>query len=76
MLSQLYELVVGYYTHISSVESDGYYVVSALAFFLPQDRRIVDNFWKYVEYGLQKITQNDIFKATISCICDFAATYK
>jgi len=58
------------------VESDGYYVVSALAFFFPQDRRIVDNFWPYIEKGLQKTANYDIFKATISCICDFSATYK
>lgn len=47
-LSKLYELVVGYYKQISNVEADGFYVVSALAYFFPQDRRIVDDFWPYV----------------------------
>jgi hypothetical protein len=51
-------------------------VVSALTFFIPQDTRIVDDFWKYVEFGLKKTNQSDVFKAVISCICDFAATYK
>jgi hypothetical protein len=47
-LSQLYDLVVNYYKQLNNVEGDGYYVVSALAYFLPHDRRIVDDFWKYL----------------------------
>jgi hypothetical protein len=47
-LSKLYELVVNYYSQIGNVEGDGYYVVSALTYFFPHDRRIVDDFWKYI----------------------------
>jgi hypothetical protein len=75
-MSKLYELVINYYSEIKNVEGDGYYVVSALAFFIPHDRRIVDDFWKYIEFGLKKTNQSEVFKATISCICDFASTYR
>lgn len=75
-LSKLYELVVNYYAKIGNVDGDGYYVVSALAFFYPKDRRIVDDFWKYIDFGLKKVNQAEIFKAVISCICDFATIYR
>jgi hypothetical protein len=75
-LSSLYNLVVEHYKRIGDVDSDGYYLVSSLAFFIPNDRRLIDDFWKYIEYGLKKVNQDDIFKATISCICDFATTYR
>ncbi len=47
-MSKLYDLVISYFKQINNVEGDGFYVVSALAFFLPNDRRIVDDFWKYI----------------------------
>lgn len=75
-LSNLYDLVVNYYKQINDVEGDGYYVVSALAFFIPTDKRLVDDFWKFIEYGLKKTNQEDIFRSTISCICDFASIYR
>jgi hypothetical protein len=56
-LSRLYELVINYYSQKGNVEADGYYVVSALAYFYPDDRRIVDNFWQYIEFGLKKYNQ-------------------
>ena len=75
-LSTLYNLVVEHYKKLNDVDGDGYYLISALAFFIPNDRRLIDDFWKYIEFGLKKTTQEDIFKSTISCICDFAATYR
>lgn len=75
-LSTLYELVVKHYTTINDVDGDGFYLVSALAYFIPNDRRLIDDFWKYIECGLKKTNQDDIFRATISCICDFATTYR
>lgn len=75
-LSTLYNLVVEHYKKISDVDGDGFYLVSALAFFIPHDRRLIDDFWKYIEYGLKKTNQDDVFRATISCICDFATTYR
>lgn len=74
-LSTLYNLVVEHYKKINDVDGDGFYLISALAFFIPNDRRLIDDFWKYIEFGLKKINQDDIFRATISCVCDFAATY-
>ena len=56
-LSRLYELVINYYSQKGNVEADCYYVVSALAYFYPDDRRIVDNFWQYIEFGLKKYNQ-------------------
>lgn len=67
---------MNYYKQINNVEGDGYYVVSALAFFFPHDRRIVDDFWKYIEFGLKKVNQAEVFKGAISCICDFISTYR
>lgn len=75
-LSTLYNLVVEHYKKLNDVDGDGYYLISALAFFIPNDRRLIDDFWKYIEFGLKKTTQEDIFKATVSCICDFTATYR
>ena len=75
-LSSLYNLVVEHYKRINDVEGDGFYIVSALAYFIPNDKRLIDDFWKYIEYGLKKLNQEDIFKSTISCICDFATTYR
>jgi hypothetical protein len=75
-LSTLYNLVVEHYKRINDVDGDGFYLVSALAFFIPNDRRLIDDFWKYIEHGLKKTNQDDIFRATISCICDFATTYR
>lgn len=48
-LSSLYNLVVEHYNKIKNVEGDGFYLVSALAYFIPNDRRLVDDFWKYVQ---------------------------
>ncbi len=56
-LSSLYNLVVEHYKRINDVEGDGYYLVSALAYFIPNDRRLIDDFWKYIEYGLKKLNQ-------------------
>lgn len=61
---------------MKNVEGDGFYVVSALTYFIPHDLRIVDDFWKYIEFGLKKTNQGEVFKAAISCICDFATTYR
>ena len=58
------------------MESDGLYIVSALAFFIPNDLRLLDDFWKYIEFGLKRINQVEVFRATISCVCDFAAIYR
>jgi hypothetical protein len=49
--------VVEYYKRINDVEGDGFYVVSALAYFIPNDKRLIDDFWKYIEYGLKKVNQ-------------------
>ena len=75
-MSKIYELVVNYYKQIGNVDGDGYYVVSALAYFLPHDRRLIDDFWKYIDFGLQKYNQPEVFHGAISCICDFASTYR
>jgi len=47
-----------------------------LAYFIPHDLRLVEDFWKYIQQGLRKITQDEIFKSVISCICDFATIYR
>jgi hypothetical protein len=47
-MSSLYNLVVEYYNKLGSVEGDGFYLVSALAYFIPHDLRLVDDFWKYI----------------------------
>lgn len=75
-LTSLYNLVVEHYKRINDVEGDGFYIVSALAYFIPHDKRLINDFWKYIEYGLQKLNQEEVFKSTISCICDFATTYR
>lgn len=75
-MSSLYNLVVQHYKRINDVEGDGFYIVSALAYFVDKDRRLIDDFWKYIEYGLKKLSQQQIFKSTISCICDFATIYR
>jgi hypothetical protein len=75
-LSSLYNLVVEHYKKINDVEGDGFYVVSALAYFVPEDKRLINDFWKYLEYGLKKVNQEEVFKSSISCICDFATTYR
>jgi hypothetical protein len=74
-LSLIYNLVISHYTRIKDVDSDGFYVISALAYFY-KDRRLVDDFWKYIEHGLTKTNEAEIFKAAISCICDFASIYR
>ena len=51
-------------------------MVSALAFFIPNDKRLIDDFWKYIEYGIKKTTQEEVFKSSISCICDLSGIYK
>ena len=75
-MSSLYNLVVEYYTRLENVEGDGFYLVSALAYFIPNDRRLVDDFWKYIQQGLRRTTQDETFKSVISCICDFATIYR
>jgi len=57
-LSSLYNLVVNHYTRINNLNGDGFYLVAALAYFLPNDRRLVDDFWKYIELGLKRTTQD------------------
>ena len=76
LLSTLYSLVNNHFQKINNVEGDGYYIVSALAYFIPNDRRLVDDFWKYIEFGLKRVNEDEVFRATISCICDFAAIYR
>ena len=51
-------------------------MVSALAYFIPNDRRLIDDFWKYIEHGLRKTNQDAVFRSAISCICDFATIYR
>ena len=75
-MSTLYDLVVEHYKRINDVDGDGFYVVSALAFFIPNDRRLIDDFWKYIEHGLRKTNQDAVFRSAISCICDFATIYR
>ena len=75
-MSSLYNLVVAHYTKIGDVDGDGFYLVSALAWFIPDDKRLINDFWKYIEHGLKKTDREEVFKSTISCICDFATTYK
>jgi hypothetical protein len=36
------------------VLEEGFFVVAALAYFIPNDRRLVDDFWKYIDYGIKK----------------------
>lgn len=74
-LSQIYQLVTEHYSSISRVDSDGLYVVGALANFFRDDTRLIDDFWKYIEHSLKEYTQTHIFKAALSCICDFATYY-
>ena len=47
-LSTLYNLVVEHYKKINDVDGDGYYLVAALASFIPNDRRLIDDFWRYI----------------------------
>lgn len=60
---------------MKDVDSDGLYVVSALSFFFRNDRRLVDDFWKYIEHALTKYQEAIVFKSVISCVCDFSANY-
>ena len=69
-------MVNNHFQKINNVEGDGYFIVSALAYFIPNDRRLVDDFWKYIEFGLKRVNQEEVFRATISCICDFATIYR
>jgi len=74
-LSNLYNLVINYFKKINNVESDGYYVVSALAFFMQKDTRLVDDYWKFIIFGFKELSRADVFRASISCVCDFASIY-
>lgn len=58
LLSTLYDLVVNHFSRINNLNSDGFYIVAALAYFLPNDRRLVDNFWRYIEEGLKRTNQD------------------
>ncbi len=40
-MSKLYDLVINYFIQIKNVEGDGFYVVSALAFFVPNQLSLV-----------------------------------
>lgn len=74
-LSTIYQLVIEHYKNLKDVDSDGFYVISALAFFFKGNRSMVDDFWKYIEFSFQKMNEEGLFKASISCICDFAHNY-
>lgn len=67
--------MINYYKKINNVESDGYYVVSALSFFMQKDTRLVDDYWKFILFGFKELNRADVFRATISCVCDFASIY-
>ena len=75
-LSSLYNLVVNYFQEIRDVDGDGYYVISGLTCFIPEDRRLVEDFWKYIEHGLKETSRHEVFKATLTCISEFATTYR
>jgi len=60
---------------INNVESDGFYVVAVLAFFMQQDTRLVDDYWKFIQHGFREINRADVFRAAVSCVCDFATIY-
>jgi uncharacterized protein YutE (UPF0331/DUF86 family) len=46
-----------------------------LAGFFTEDTRLVEDFWKYIEYSLGEYAQSHIFNAALSCLSDFAAHY-
>ena len=50
-------------------------MVSALAFFMQKDTRLVDDYWKFILFGFKELNRADVFRASISCVCDFASIY-
>ena len=74
-LSTIYDLVVKHFSSIKKVDSDGLYVVGSLSFNFRNEPRLIDDFWKYIEYSLTQYNESHTFKAGLSCVCDFAANY-
>lgn len=74
-LSTIYDLVIKHFSNMKRVDSDGLYVIGALSFYFRNEPRLIDDFWKYIEYSLTQYNESFIFKAGLSCVCDFAANY-
>lgn len=68
-------MIINHFTAIGRVDPDALYVVGTLSNFLRNDKRLIEDFWKYIEHSLSQHAESHIFKAVISCICDFAANY-
>jgi hypothetical protein len=74
-LTTIYELVIKHFSNIKKVDSDGLYVIGSLSFYFRSEPRLIDDFWKYIEYSLTQYNESFTFKAGLSCVCDFAANY-
>jgi hypothetical protein len=68
-------LIINHFNSIGRVDPDALYVVGTLSNYLRNDTRLIEEFWKYIEHSLSQHGESHIFKAVISCICDFAANY-
>jgi hypothetical protein len=55
-LAMIYQIVINRFIEQGFVDSDGIYVVGALGFFYA-DRKLVNDFWKYITMGLKKIDE-------------------
>lgn len=75
MLSAIYELVIKHFSSIKRVDSDGLFVVGSLSYYFRDEPRLIEDFWKYIEYSLTQYNESHTFKAGLSCVCDFAAHY-
>jgi hypothetical protein len=51
-LSTIYDLVIKHFSNIKRVDSDGLYVVGSISFYFRTEPRLIDDFWKYIEYAL------------------------
>lgn len=75
ILKKIYDLVIKHFSNIKRVDSDGLYVVGSLSFYFKNELRLIEDFWKYIEYSLTQYNESFTFKAGLSCVCDFAANY-
>lgn len=71
VLSSIYNTVIGHFTKIKDVTSDGLYVIGSLSSF----KRVpayLESVWPYVKHGLAKFNEQTMFKAALGAVVDLA----
>ena len=73
MSDEIYNLIIDHFKTNKEVDSDGLYVISALATCISNKfHKYLESFWPYLTYAFQKVNDHELFKTSIGTLADVA----